>query len=762
MAKGNGSGSGHARSIPDLARLIFQHETRILEAVARFQQSLYELYSAPRIQSPLWLNIHTYPSKRATYSASFISELNHLMEDSPASSQLISEVISAVLRHHVSWVPTVAPPEESSTRVTAQGGYDPLWAQLSDLYGNIGTSSRISRTIVVGSNGNYVRRLLFVLSYFIRCNEVFQSVTEVKEDPDSLLNPPKPSRMHQGIHEDYESGSPATMVRSINIPKRPRIDTFVSSSTRGSSSVTRASVSSRLTAIGEPTTPILPHHNDRPITPSVSRRPLFDTTRPRVESRDSLSTESTPYHSRPTSPMTIDSRPDSDRASAQGDETGPGQQQPQPLASSSSQTHLSTTGGPAGGHLTAPQHNPRVDTMRSRTQSSDTLATENSHTNLKSAATGSDREPGLVPAPHEILANVPLPASRVLYTFPPVPSPASYTSLTHTASMAYPPPQPSLLSSTSTDPSSSLSKSVNGGGLGINTATAVNNNIPTTPATTPGPPLSAASFEKNMKSGPGGAVPNINTEDKILPADVLFCKSYGRSLMAPYCDHYMPDFALMGVPRFDFMDFMETDMKETMRHFEVQEKIQSTVCIVADANTMKCNVFCARASPACSLLASSAPSLSPRMISGSFGGGRLNGGAGTVGAMSGLHQYLSHHENETSGIGAGLGELMSKGEHVVRIPNVASSFLDVTLHQMLDLSRNGLAAEMCLNYLEDRLYQLYQYSRMLSSLTRDSEVLRMHPTLDAMSTLLGLQSSDMPLVLAVASTYDDLVVGVFE
>ncbi|KAF9208852.1 Folliculin-interacting protein 1 [Haplosporangium sp. Z 27] len=594
--------AGNMRSIPDLARLSFQQDARLQEAVARLQQAIYQLYSAPRIQAPLWLNINTYPSKRAAYSTSFMTELIHLMEESPASGQLVSEVISTVLSHHTSWVPTIAPTQQSTIRGSPQGSYDPLWAQLSDLYGNIGTSSRISRTIVVGSSGSFVRRLLYILSYFIRCNEVFLRMTEFREDPDSLLNPPPPSRATYGLPEDHESGSPATMIRSISIPKRPNIDTFTA---RGSIS---RSVSSRLISTGEPNQVSAGqnHHNerDKPTTPTVSRRPLFDTSRPRLETKDSISTESTPFHSRPTTPTTIESRPDSDRASATGDDSAHHQAQ-----HVSNQNHL------------------RVDTTRSRTFSSDTLASD---------APRSAHDSGC--AAQEVMNNVPLPVSRVVCSFPPFPS-------------------------------------------------------------------------SNGASG-----------DKIIPADVLFCKSYGRSLMAPYCDHYMSDFALMGVPKFDFQHFMETDMRDTLRHFEIQEKIGMTVCIVADTNTMKCNVFCAKPAPPLPVIL------------------------------------------DASDMRGGIGAMMDfRDEPVTRLPHKSASlFIDTTLHQMVDLTNSGLSAEQCLHYLEDRLHQLYQCSRMLSTLSRDQEMLRTYPTLESMAPLLGLHRSDMALALAVCSTYDDLILSTYE
>ena len=46
----------------------------------------------------------------------------------------------------------------------------------SDLYGFVGTPSRITRTIVIGLRPSLVRRILYILSYFIRCNEVYENI----------------------------------------------------------------------------------------------------------------------------------------------------------------------------------------------------------------------------------------------------------------------------------------------------------------------------------------------------------------------------------------------------------------------------------------------------------------------------------------------------------------------------------------------------------------------------------------------------------
>ncbi|GAN11073.1 hypothetical protein MAM1_0464d10628 [Mucor ambiguus] len=136
---------------------------------------------------PLWLNMSTFPQKKSEYDASLIKELMRLIHqfDDKAHNYFMSTLLTGVLMHHLSWVHTVSPPEADQHIGCHHGNYDPLWAQLSDLYGFVGTPSRITRTIVVGLRPSVVRRMLYILTYFIRCNEVYENTesrTIVKKD----------------------------------------------------------------------------------------------------------------------------------------------------------------------------------------------------------------------------------------------------------------------------------------------------------------------------------------------------------------------------------------------------------------------------------------------------------------------------------------------------------------------------------------------------------------------------------------------------
>ncbi|CAG8514472.1 13641_t:CDS:2 [Racocetra fulgida] len=66
-------------------------------------------------------------------------------------------------------------------------------------------------------------------------------------------------------------------------------------------------------------------------------------------------------------------------------------------------------------------------------------------------------------------------------------------------------------------------------------------------------------YDKNLSS-------ESTPSDGFLSADELFVKSYGRSLMAGYCDKYMSDFVLMGLPKLDeFQDSLAVDLKNSLR-----------------------------------------------------------------------------------------------------------------------------------------------------------------------------------------------------
>ena len=125
--------------------------------------------------------------KEKTYSA---APIDHMCK-----STFLSVLMSTVLKHHLSWVYTVLPSNDYCAATAASNNsslrkqrahwtsilektnpYNPLWAQLGDLHGAVNHPLKLVRTVVVGKNKEIVERLLFLLSYFIRCGKWIKQI----------------------------------------------------------------------------------------------------------------------------------------------------------------------------------------------------------------------------------------------------------------------------------------------------------------------------------------------------------------------------------------------------------------------------------------------------------------------------------------------------------------------------------------------------------------------------------------------------------
>lgn len=78
--------------------------------------------------------------------------------------------------------------QQKITEVSKSHPYSALWAQLSDLYGSIGTPAKISKTIICGNEIQTLDKVLNVLTYFIRCGEVKREKREKFVDKKNLDN----------------------------------------------------------------------------------------------------------------------------------------------------------------------------------------------------------------------------------------------------------------------------------------------------------------------------------------------------------------------------------------------------------------------------------------------------------------------------------------------------------------------------------------------------------------------------------------------
>eukprot|EP00127_Corallochytrium_limacisporum_P006778 Clim_evm48s235 gene=Clim_evmTU48s235 len=182
-------GNGVARRRPRIEPFMFQNSVELLRGVADVKQQVVRLYHMERISDPAWLNMVSFRGTvRRTQTLKVMQTLAQLirMYDGKGQKYFISKILTAVLHFHLGWVPTVAPSSHKAAdhlekrqvdHLEISGKllpYSPLWAQLCDLYGNVGPQNRLARTLIVGRDANLIRKILHILTYFIRCNEVFE------------------------------------------------------------------------------------------------------------------------------------------------------------------------------------------------------------------------------------------------------------------------------------------------------------------------------------------------------------------------------------------------------------------------------------------------------------------------------------------------------------------------------------------------------------------------------------------------------------
>ncbi|KAM9678749.1 folliculin-interacting protein 2 isoform 4-T4 [Trichechus inunguis] len=172
------------RKIAESSHRVQFYISRLMEALGEFRGTIWNLYSVPRIAEPVWLTMMSSTLEKTQLCQRFLKEFTLLIEQIN-KNQFFAALLTAVLTYHLAWVPTVMPVDHPpikafSEKRTSQSvnmlakthPYNPLWAQLGDLYGAIGSPVRLTRTVVVGKQKDLVQRILYVLTYFLRCSEL--------------------------------------------------------------------------------------------------------------------------------------------------------------------------------------------------------------------------------------------------------------------------------------------------------------------------------------------------------------------------------------------------------------------------------------------------------------------------------------------------------------------------------------------------------------------------------------------------------------
>ncbi|EYC22034.1 hypothetical protein Y032_0018g3675 [Ancylostoma ceylanicum] len=155
-----------------------------------FCESICQLHNAPRLRHPVWLSLLERDHNENVVVADFCRQLTRLVEklDTKHTKFFLSNVISTVLMHHMSWVASVAPPLHAPTHLHDKNPlvgsiyndeapcmpYNAQIAQYLEISGSVGSAHRMAKTVVSGTDSDLITSILQVLSYFIRCSAIHQ------------------------------------------------------------------------------------------------------------------------------------------------------------------------------------------------------------------------------------------------------------------------------------------------------------------------------------------------------------------------------------------------------------------------------------------------------------------------------------------------------------------------------------------------------------------------------------------------------------
>lgn len=155
----------------------------IHQAWREMVRNLCLLHNAPRIQRPVWLSL-LEEEKNENVAGEFCSTLAELISayDLKTTAYFLSNLVSSVLINHLTWVASVASPDYcAKTRESFILGtkldveifrypYNTQLAQYMEISGSVGAAQRLARTVILGDDMSLVTKLIYVLSYFVRCS----------------------------------------------------------------------------------------------------------------------------------------------------------------------------------------------------------------------------------------------------------------------------------------------------------------------------------------------------------------------------------------------------------------------------------------------------------------------------------------------------------------------------------------------------------------------------------------------------------------
>ncbi|CAN2388744.1 Folliculin-interacting protein 2 [Pristimantis euphronides] len=718
------------RKITESSQRVQVYLSQVMEALGQFRGTIWNLYCAPRIAEPVWLTMMSNTTEKSQLCQHFLKEFTYLIEQLN-KNQFFAALITAVLTYHLAWVPTVMPNDhppiksfcekhtsQSVSLLAKSHPYNPLWAQLGDLYGAIGSPVRMTRTVVVGKRKDLVQRILYILTYFIRCSELQENhlvhsrvikkgeqmvqgsnVTTTLEkgevedseyviitlnNESALLSPSLPCKLEIGSPQ-HGSGLEANDL--LETTKNPSVGSFPLVQRTDASSTRHGAILSNEGSCKETIKSVKEAKIETLV--SVTRTPARDMED--VFTPDSLTSQSaSKYDKKANSPVQLsDWAKEVLRGDLKDDDSSLGKVTFRMGCSPSSDSDLET----------CRKEVETVKSLRSRSDQSNmpknySLAAQRRRkilSRIPSCEGGSSLFDEYFVEGNSIETNTveSLPNQSLLSekcfvssTVSDIPNEkrTCENGLTDGGHTQIHPPQ-------------IHSQSIPRGDLLRNAEGSREGHIPR---------------NRSYDSALGHSDEELNTgrthsenwdpisdhaevELPLPRSDVISSpsiKNFGRSLFSGYCSTYMPDMVLHGIASTEKLKpCLVASLAHSTHHPVLDEPLAEAVCIVAD--TDKCSV-----------------------------------------------QVVSSQKTTTDSMKLGTDVLVSS--------QVCS-----LLHSILQLHKLKTPPVFCVMHLEDKLQELYFKSKMLSEYLRGHT--RVH--VKELGVVLGIESSDLPLLAAVASTH---------
>jgi len=169
----------------------YVNNQKIKQALKDVAEKFNKLYATPRLTDNMWIKInlpYLHEDQINEAKNSIVSKISQLLVNPENKSvnknrlNFVSSLITSVMTHHLGWVSSVTSQScsDNDEVVDASVGnfqmYNPLLAQLRDLYGAVDYPSKICKTVISGLNSETVLIILTVVSYFIRCARIEDTV----------------------------------------------------------------------------------------------------------------------------------------------------------------------------------------------------------------------------------------------------------------------------------------------------------------------------------------------------------------------------------------------------------------------------------------------------------------------------------------------------------------------------------------------------------------------------------------------------------